>query len=182
MKGNWQKWVYRFGLYGIGLIFGSYLSMYYAEFRSETVRLKNGDEAPNIKGVNLEGDSTSLNDYRGKLVLLEFWSSTSGPSHANGIQLAALNNEFKDIYFKDSLRFEIVSVAIDNDEVSWKEVVASNKRNWNHISELTGWESNAVNDYGLTEVPGCYLLNEKGVIIAKTMNYEAIQFALNELK
>jgi hypothetical protein len=34
-----------------------------------------GDPAPNISMVNLDGESVSLGDYRGKVVLVDFWAT-----------------------------------------------------------------------------------------------------------
>jgi hypothetical protein len=34
-----------------------------------------GKEAPPIKGVDLDGKSFKLSDYKGKVVLLDFWGN-----------------------------------------------------------------------------------------------------------
>lgn len=38
--------------------------------------LRQGYFAPDIEGSDLEGKPIKLSDYRGKVVVLEFWSST----------------------------------------------------------------------------------------------------------
>jgi peroxiredoxin len=37
--------------------------------------LSDGKPAPDIRGVDAEGQSFRLSDYRGKVVLLDFWAS-----------------------------------------------------------------------------------------------------------
>ena len=123
-----NKWLYRFGVYGIGLMIGSVISYYYVDVRSTTVRLKNGDEAPAILGKKLDGSSFELKDYRGDIVLLEFWASESASSRANSIQMKALNDEYKDVVFKDSTSFKLVSVAIESDRKAWEKVVSDLSR------------------------------------------------------
>ncbi len=38
--------------------------------------LRVGSPAPEIEGVDLDGQGMALSDYRGKVVLLSFWMST----------------------------------------------------------------------------------------------------------
>jgi hypothetical protein len=37
--------------------------------------LSDGKPAPDIRGVDADGESFWLSDYRGKVVLLDFWAS-----------------------------------------------------------------------------------------------------------
>jgi cytochrome oxidase Cu insertion factor (SCO1/SenC/PrrC family) len=42
---------------------------------SGAVGLKVGDAAPEIEGKDMDGKSLKLSDFRGKVVLLDFWAS-----------------------------------------------------------------------------------------------------------
>ena len=41
-----------------------------------TATLRQGYLAPDVEGSDLEGKPMKLSDFRGKVVVLEFWSST----------------------------------------------------------------------------------------------------------
>ena len=41
-----------------------------------TATLRKGFSAPDIEGTDLAGEPMKLSDFRGKVVVLEFWSST----------------------------------------------------------------------------------------------------------
>lgn len=41
-----------------------------------TATLRQGFSAPDIEGTDLAGEPMKLSDFRGKVVMLEFWSST----------------------------------------------------------------------------------------------------------
>ena len=41
-----------------------------------TAKLRQGISAPDVEGSDLEGKPMKLSDFRGKVVVLEFWSST----------------------------------------------------------------------------------------------------------
>jgi peroxiredoxin len=51
--------------------------------------------APDFTIPDLEGKDVSLSDFRGKVVLLNFWATTCGPCKAEMPSLHDIYNEFK---------------------------------------------------------------------------------------
>jgi len=45
-------------------------------FEDEGKGLRVGSVAPEIEGLDLDGENMALSDYRGKVVLLSFWMTT----------------------------------------------------------------------------------------------------------
>jgi thiol-disulfide isomerase/thioredoxin len=68
----------------------------------------------------------------GKVVLLDFWGSWSGPCRANNPKLVSLYNEFK------SKGFEIFGVAADYDKKSWIAAIKKDGLSWTNVSDLKG--------------------------------------------
>jgi len=60
-----------------------------------TVQYKAGQRplAPNLTGKSLTGTSINLDDYRGKVVVLNFWGSWCSPCRAEADDLAAASRE-----------------------------------------------------------------------------------------
>jgi len=72
--------------------------------------LDEGDSAPNFRAPSLTGPGTlSLEDFRGKVVLLDFWASWCTPCLSSLPQLDTLREKFP------SRDFQIVAVNVDRD-------------------------------------------------------------------
>jgi thioredoxin-like negative regulator of GroEL len=52
--------------------------------------------APNFYFTTFDGKRFTLNDYRGKIVLINFWASWCGPCRHETPDLITINNEYKD--------------------------------------------------------------------------------------
>lgn len=69
--------------------------------------LKIGDEAPNFLLKDLEGFQVTLDQFRGKVVLLNFWATWCGPCR---IEMPAMEKLYRTFSRKD---FEILAVSTD---------------------------------------------------------------------
>ena len=69
--------------------------------------VKVGDEAPNFQLRDLEGRTVSLAQFRGKVVLLNFWATWCGPCR---IEMPAMEQLYRSYPRKD---FEILAVSTD---------------------------------------------------------------------
>lgn len=66
-----------------------------------------GDEAPNFHLRDLQGRTISLSQFRGKVVLLNFWATWCGPCR---IEMPAMEQLYRTLPRKD---FEILAVSTD---------------------------------------------------------------------
>ena len=66
---------------------------------------------------------------------------------------------------------------MDSKKDAWLKAIHSDKLEWQQVSDLNLWNNAVAKQYKITSVPQNYLLDTKGVIIAKNLNEEE----LNEL-
>src|SRR5689334_15426763 len=71
--------------------------------------VKNPDPAPALNVKDLDGKPISLDDVRGKIVLLNFWATWCGPCRAEIPDLIELQKKYKD-------QLAIIALATDEDE------------------------------------------------------------------
>ncbi|HLK03447.1 MAG TPA: TlpA disulfide reductase family protein [Candidatus Acidoferrum sp.] len=71
--------------------------------------VKNPDPAPALGIKDLDGKPISLDEFKGKIVLLNFWATWCGPCRAEIPDLIELQTKYKD-------QFAIVALATDEDD------------------------------------------------------------------
>lgn len=135
-----------------------------------------GDEAPDIKLANAEGKILPLSSLKGKYVLIDFWASWCGPCRMENPNVVRTYHKFKD------KGFTIYSVSLDNNKQNWINAIQKDGLEWpNHVSDLKGWQSDGAALYGVHAIPATFLIDKKGIIIAKNLRGQQLEQKLAEL-
>ncbi|MFB6454127.1 redoxin domain-containing protein [Chitinophaga sp. Hz27] len=116
--------------------------------------------APVFTLNDTNGKAVSLDDYKGKYVLVDFWASWCKPCREAVPALTATYNKFKD------KGFTILSVSLDDKKEKWMQAVAEEKMPWVQVSDLIGGESPVAKRYGVMAIPAAFLVDPSGKIIA----------------
>lgn len=135
------------------------------EKKNDTVaeEVKIGSKAPDFSAPNQNNVKTSLKSSLGKVTLIDFWASWCGPCRKENPNVVAL---YKDFHAKG---LNIIGVSLDENADKWKEAIAKDQLTWTHVSNLKGWEDPIAKQYFVDGIPATFLLDEKGVIIAKNL-------------
>ncbi len=121
------------------------------------------------------GESKSLSDYAGQLVLLEFWASWCGPCRSENPNLVKTYEKYK------PHGFEVFAVSLDQEKEHWLDAISSDGLNWPQVSELNGSDNKASLIYGVNGIPDNFLLNAEGVIVGRNLRGDALDRTLAEL-
>jgi thiol-disulfide isomerase/thioredoxin len=134
-----------------------------------------GSVAPDFTGPNPEGKSISLKQSLGKVTLVDFWASWCKPCRAENPNVVALYAKYH------AKGLNILSVSLDKEASAWKAAIAKDKLTWNHVSNLKEFEDPIALQYGINAIPSIYILDAKGVIIAKDLRGEELNAKIASL-
>jgi thiol-disulfide isomerase/thioredoxin len=130
-----------------------------------------GSMAKTFSTIDINGAKLSLEDYKGKYVLLDFWASWCAPCRKGNPHLIGLYKKYK------SKGIEFIGIADDDNAIDkWKAAVAKDKiAIWKHI--LAGKmllangnydTRNALTEhYGIHYLPTKILIDPSGMIIGR---------------
>jgi thiol-disulfide isomerase/thioredoxin len=134
-----------------------------------------GSVAPDFSGPNPEGKTISLKQSLGKVTLVDFWASWCKPCRAENPNVVALYAKYH------AKGLNILSVSLDKEASAWKAAIAKDKLTWNHVSNLKEFEDPIALQYGINAIPSIYILDAKGVIIAKDLRGEELNAKIASL-
>jgi peroxiredoxin len=106
---------------------------------------------------NLYGEEVRLSDFRGKLILLNFWATWCGPCREEMPSMEKLYQEFKD------QNFVILAISIDQEEAG----VVAHFVDAYHLSFpiLLDPRQATTSTYAVNSIPTTYVVDPNGVII-----------------
>jgi len=112
--------------------------------------------APDFSITTTEGEYLSLDELKGKVVLLDFWGTWCPPCVESVPGLRDLNKRFA----KEN-SFMMISVSSDGDEDKWKDFVAKEKMVWVQYLDR---EHKVQRAFRVDRFPTYILLDPEGVI------------------
>jgi peroxiredoxin len=121
-----------------------------------------GQNSPDIVLPDREGKKVALSSFRGKHVLVHFWSALDQNSRI-------VNPVLVEIYKKYKNRgFEIFQVSVDKNREEWIEAITLDNLTWTNVGDMEGCLQ-AVTSYNVQSIPCNYLLDPEGAIIGKNL-------------
>ena len=125
-----------------------------------------GNEAPLFVEKNVKKELIDLTEFLLKkdFTILFFWSSLCGFCSESTPKLAKWKANKSNI--------QVLGISLDQDENELTTYLEQNKIPWENISDLKGWKSDIVLKYKIHKTPSYYVINDKGIIMAKPANLE----------
>ena len=120
--------------------------------------VRNPDPAPAFKTKDLAGKDLSLEAYKGKVVLLNFWATWCGPCRAEIPDLVALQEHYKD-------KMQIIAMTVDADDENDVRTVMKDE-GMNYPVAIASNEVRGAYG-GIAALPTLFVINAEGKVVQK---------------
>lgn len=122
-----------------------------------------GNRAPEFELVDDQGIGVSLEDYQGKIVLLNFWATWCAPCVQ---EIPSLNQLY--VRFEDK-GFIVLAVSVDEDQDQYREFLADAGVAFPTVRDP---ERSVSSRYGTAKYPESYLIDREGRVLRKYVGAE----------
>jgi thiol-disulfide isomerase/thioredoxin len=136
-------------------------------------KLSVGKPAVDIAGEDISGKKLKLSDYRGKVVVVDFWASWCGPC------VAMIPHEKELVKRMKDRPFAFIGVNADNNQDTAKAYIEKQAISWPNIFDGRGGPIHR--DYHISYWPTIYVLDTNGVIRFRDVRGEDMDRAVEEL-
>ncbi len=130
---------------------------------------------------NLNGKEVSLDDFRGKVVYIDFWASWCGPCRQ---QFPYSKKMHESLSKKQRKKIEFLYISIDATEDAWKKAVEQYDLQGVNLISPGNWNSEVCKYFGINSIPRYMIMDKNGAIVepnAKRPSDESILYQLLEL-
>lgn len=111
-----------------------------------------------LKFTALDGREVDLKNYRGKVVLLDFWATWCGPCVA---ALPTLKKTYEELQ-KGGL--EVIGISFDKDRAKLEAFVKEKEISWPQYFDGKYWDNAIGRKYGIASIPTMWLIDKKGLL------------------
>ncbi len=145
--------------------------------RIEALRkLKIGSPAVAIEATSYQGRKINFpKDYRGKVVLLDFWAAWCNPCR---MEMPNVIKTYEELHKKG---FEVIGVSLDNEREKFQNYIRDNKMDWPQLFDGKYWMSDYAQLYAVNSIPATFLIDKKGVIRYKNVRGDKLREAVLQL-
>ena len=131
-----------------------------------------GKPASDFHVTDLNGEALSLEQYRGQVVLLDFWATWCPPCIAEMPNVKKVYEKYKD------QKFQIVGISLDRSKEPLEAYIEKEGLAWLHYWDNIGKVSNL---YKVQAIPSTFLIDGEGVIRKTNLRGHALEHAVAEL-
>jgi len=135
---------------------------------------KVGEKVIDFEMTDINGNKVKLSDFKGKVILLEFWASWCKPCRYENPKLLKTYKKFHEN------GFEILAISLDTDKKSWIKAIKKDNLEWKHVSDLKKG-SLAEKLYGVTSIPDNFLIDRNMKLIGNNIKGKELRDKLSEI-
>lgn len=146
-----------------------------AEAKALRESLVEGKVAPEFSCPTPDGNKNlGPQDFKGKILVLDFWASWCGPCRA---EIPHLKEAFEAYNGKG---VEFLSVSIDKDGAAWRKAMKEENMPWAQVQAPKAGKD-VMKLYQFSGIPYILVLDQEGRIVGKNLRGKALMDKLEEM-
>jgi thiol-disulfide isomerase/thioredoxin len=118
-----------------------------------------------LRFTALDGAEVDLAKLKGKVVLIEFWSTECGPCVAGMPEVKAVYEKFHDG------GFEVIGISLDDKEGALRRFLKEKSLPWPQHFDGKGWGNQWAVRYGIFGIPTMWLIDKSGKLHADNARF-----------
>lgn len=130
--------------------------------------------APPFAVTTLDGQRISMDELKGKVVLLDFWATWCGPCRAALPHMQKIAKKF------DGEPLVVLSVSLDQDERKWKDFIAKNGMTWPQYLD-GGFTGPVARMFAVNAIPHTFTIDADGVLQDEQIGDSSVEGKLKKL-
>ncbi len=138
-------------------------------------KLAIGKEPIPFEVTDIKGNPLSLEKYKGKVVLLDFWATWCMPCLQ---EMPNVKRVYKQ-YQKEG--FEIIGISLDRQRSALDSYIRKNDIKWPQYYDGKYWNNDIAMKYRIRSIPATFLLDRKGKIRYKSLRGSELARAVEKL-
>ncbi len=120
------------------------------------------------------GKKFNLADYKGKVVILDFWATWCGPCREGIPDLISIQENYKG---------KVVVIGISLDDERTKENIVPFMKEYGINYPIVFGDSEVLTNYGgINAIPTSFIIDQKGNIVDKNIGLVSKEIFLNKIK
>jgi len=132
----------------------------------ENPRRARENYAPDFSITTSEGEYISLEDLRGKVVLLDFWATWCAPCVASTPAFRSLHKRFQ-----KEPSFVMIAISSDHEVEKWREFIAKNQMIWPQYRDR---DSKVQRAFEVRSYPTYIVIDHEGIVRFRTSGFGSL--------
>lgn len=128
--------------------------------------------------LDREGKEVYIDQFKGKVVYIDFWASWCGPCRQ---QFPFSKKLHESMTKKELEKIVFLYISIDDSEENWKKAIEQNNLQGIHGISRGGWSSEVCKYFNISSIPRYMILNKSGKVVEENAKRPADETLKDEL-